>query len=145
MRTAINGHMTARGVVVAAMCALFVLAASGLVAERVSRSPGVGVDPHGTALPAQRQVQLSLVMPSPSDSDGLHAKLVGGTMPTAPVQATVLTDAECQPDARGISRCLNRLRLRDGSELGVRHPHDMAMVPCLAPGEHVLLLPTLDS
>ncbi len=137
--------MTARGVVVATMCALFVLAVSGLVAERVSRPHGVVVDPHGTALPAQRQVQVSLVMPSPSDSDGLHAKLVGGTMPTAAVQATVLTDEECEADARGISHCLNRLRLPDGSELEVRHPHDMAMVPCLAPGEHVRLLPTLDS
>ena len=137
--------MTARGVLVATTCALFVLATSGLVAERVSRSHGVAVDPHGMALPAQRQVHLSLVMPSPSDSDGLHAKLVGGTMPTTPVQATVLTDTECQADARGISRCLNRLRLPDGSELEVRHPHDMAKVPCLAPGEHVRLLPALDS
>ena len=137
--------MTTRRVLVAVVLALLVLAASGPVVERVFPSHRVAADPHGTALPAQRQVQLSLVMPSPSSSDGLHAKLVSGTMPTAATQATVLSDEECQPDARGVSHCLNRLRLRNGSEIQVRHPHVMTMVACLAPGEHVRLVPTLAS
>lgn len=134
--------MTKRNILVAVLAALLVVTGSALVLERASQSDGVTVDPHGIALPAQRQVQLSYVMPSPSDFDGLHAKLVGGTMPSATVQATVLSDEECQPDAQGVSHCLNRLRLADGSEIQVRHPHDMTVVPCLAPGEHVTLEPT---
>ena len=137
--------MTTRRVLVAVVFALLALAASGLVVERLFQSHRVAADPHGTALPAQRQVQLSFVMPSPSSSDGLHAKLVSGTMPTAAMQATVLSDEECQPDARGVSHCLNRLRVRDGGEIQVRHPHVMSKVPCLAPGERVRLVPTLVS
>ena len=135
--------MSTRRAFGAVLLAILVLAGSGLVIERASRSHTLAVDPHGTALPAQRQLQISRVMPSPSNSDGLWAKLVGGTMPTAAVEATVLTDEECQADARGLSHCLNRLRLPDGSEIQVRHPHDMSKVPCLAPGEHVRLVPTL--
>lgn len=132
--------MSTRQVLAAVSLALLVLAGAGLLIERASRSH-VAVDPHGTALPAQRQLQISGVMPSPSNSDGLRAKLVSGTMPTASVEATVLTDEECQPDGHGLSHCLNRLRLPDGSEIQVRHPHDMTLVPCLAPGEHVRLKP----
>jgi hypothetical protein len=40
-----------------------------------------------------------------------------------------------------ISRCRNVVRLEDGSELVLRHPHDMRDVPCLAPGERILLVP----
>jgi len=133
--------MTKRKVLVAVLLALLVGAGSALALESASRSDAVAVDPHGIALPDQRQVQLSVVMPSPSDFDGLHAMLVGGTMPSATTQATVLSDEECDPDAQGVSHCLNRLRLPDGSEIQVRHPHDMTLVPCLAPGEDVTLLP----
>lgn len=135
--------MSKRHVTVGVTLAVLVLAGSALGVERASRSEGVAVDPHGKALPAQRQVRLSDTMPAPSDYDGLHAMLVSGTMPSATVQATVLSDEECQPDARGISHCLNRLRLPDGREIQVRHPHDMTVVPCLAPGEHVTLAPAL--
>ena len=121
--------------------AVLVLAGSVLVVERASRSHVVRADPHGTALPAQRRLEISSVMPSPSNADGLHAKLVRGTMPRNAVEAVVLTDEECAPDASGISHCLNRLRLPDGSDIQVRHPHDMTQVPCLAPGERVRLVP----
>jgi hypothetical protein len=40
-----------------------------------------------------------------------------------------------------ISRCRNVMRLEDGREIVLRHPHDMSRVPCLAPGERVRLLP----
>jgi hypothetical protein len=133
--------MSTRRAFVVVSFALLVLAGSGLVIGKASRPHGVAVDPHGMALPAQRQLQLSSVMPPPSNSDGLRAKLVGGTMPTAAVEATVLTDEQCQPDAQSLSHCLNRLRLPDGSEIQVRHPHDMRLVACLAPGEHVRLVP----
>lgn len=129
-------------VLVAVLLAILVSAGVGLAIERASRSHTVAVDPHGTVLPIQRQLQISSLMPSPSNSDGLRAQLVSGTMPTAAVEATVLTDEECQPDAQGLSHCLNRLRLPDGREIQVRHPHDMTLVPCLAPGEHLRLVPT---
>ena len=90
-------------------------------------------------------MQLSFSMPTPSGFDGLHAKLVRGAMPRATTEATVLTDEQCQPDARGVSHCLNRLRLSDGTQIEVRHPHDMSDVACLSPGEHVRLAPSLDA
>lgn len=121
---------------------LAALVAAALAVGRGSQSPSVAADPHGTALPAERSVALSVSMPAPSGYDGLHAQLVSGTMPAAAVTATVLTDEQCQPDDRGISHCLNRMRLADGTELAVRHPHDMSKVACLAPGERVRLVPS---
>lgn len=119
------------------------LAGSGVVLDRVALPRHLATDPHGTELPAQRQVTLSFTMPSPSDSDGLHAKLISGTMPTTAVQATVATDEQCQPNASGISHCLNRLRLANGRDIQVRHPHNMHSVACLAPREAIRLVPAV--
>ena len=127
--------------VLEALTVVVATAGFALVATHGSRPHAVAVDPHGLSLPAERHVRLSRSMPSPSNSDGLHAKLVHGTMPTTTVEATVLSDEECQADAHGLSHCLNRLRLPDGGEIVLRHPHDMEVVPCLAPGEHVRLVP----
>ena len=69
----------------------------------------------------------------------LHARLTSGRMPSAATTAVVTSDEDCAPDAAGISNCLNRLRLADGTRLAVRHPHRMAEVPCLSPGERVEL------
>ena len=136
--------MTKPRLLIAAVIGILVLGGSAFALGRTTQTNEPTVDPHGTALPAERQVQLSLVMPSPSDFDGLHAKLIGGTMPAAAMEATVLTDEQCEPDGQGISHCLNRLRLPDGSEIAVRHPHNMDGVPCLAPGENVRLVPALE-
>jgi hypothetical protein len=140
-----GAHGSRRGIraTVIAVCAGLVGAAAlAFAAVVVTHGPGVlAVDPHGTALPTERHVQISRAMPAPSDTDGLHARLVSGTMPHGRVTATVLTDEQCAPDSQGISHCLNRLRLEDGSEIAVRHPHDMGRVACLAPGETVQLLP----
>ena len=77
---------------------------------------------------------------APSQVDGpLQVELVWGDLPQPQAVATVLTDEDCAPDAAGISHCLNRLRLADGSELAVRHNHDMGKVPCLFPGEPIVL------
>jgi hypothetical protein len=127
----------------AALSGLVVLAAAGLIGQQLFLSHGGATDPHGTALPTTRRVELSFTMPAPSSFDGLHARLVSGTMPTGVTSATVLSDEQCQPDTTGMSHCLNRLRLPDGSEMAVRHPHVMSEVPCLAPGEQVQLLPPL--
>ena len=76
--------------------------------------------------------------PAPSRPGAvLNAELLDGRVPAQTEVATVLTDEDCNPDAQGISHCLNKLRLPDGSVLTVRHPHDMMLVPCLSPGERV--------
>jgi hypothetical protein len=57
------------------------------------------------------------------------------------MRGVVLTDTRCNPDVAGISHCLNRMRLADGSVVTVQHDHMMMNMPCLSPGEHVLLMP----
>jgi hypothetical protein len=76
--------------------------------------------------------------PSPSPLN-LHAGLEEGTLPDGPMEGTVLTDEDCAPDAQGISHCRNEVQLANGETVVLRHPHNMQQVPCLAPGEEVLL------
>ena len=71
----------------------------------------------------------------------LRTRLVGGRAPADETTATVLTDEDCAPDTQGISHCLNKLELANGSRISVRHPHDMHQIPCLAPGEQVNVRP----
>jgi hypothetical protein len=78
--------------------------------------------------------------PSPSHSPThLRTGLLKGQLPDGPVQATVLTDENCAPDRQGISHCRNAVRLAGGGIVVLRHPHEMHHVPCLEPGETVLL------
>ncbi|MGB7588330.1 MAG: hypothetical protein WBM00_06440 [Solirubrobacterales bacterium] len=80
--------------------------------------------------------------PSPSPPGPmLHAVRLKGSIPSRQVAGTVLTDEDCSPDAEGVSHCINRLRLAGGRVLVVRHPHRMMDVPCLSPGEHVMVRP----
>ena len=58
------------------------------------------------------------------------------------MMADVMTDTDCTPDAQMISRCRNVMRLEDGRQIVLRHPHNMTRIPCLAPGERVRLIPT---
>jgi hypothetical protein len=89
-----------------------------------------------------RTVMVSYSMPLPSAHERrLSAMLEKGSMPARPVRAEVLTDTDCAPDDDMISRCRNVMRLEDGSEVVLRHPHDMTQIPCLAPGEVVRLIP----
>lgn len=67
--------------------------------------------------------------------------LVSGRVPARPVMGTILTDTNCQADSYGVSHCLNRIRLAGGRTLTVRHDHSMMNDPCLAPGEHVRVVP----
>jgi hypothetical protein len=55
--------------------------------------------------------------------------------------ATVLTDTRCAADMVGVSHCLNRMRLANGRVVLAQHDHRMAEMPCLSPGEHVVLTP----
>ena len=76
--------------------------------------------------------------PLPSaPGSAMRARLVKGKVPSGETVATVETDEDCAPDGEGISHCLNKLRLKDGSQLQVRHGHDMSEVPCMSPGERV--------
>lgn len=105
---------------------------------------GVYSSEHPVTVPASlRTVSVSHEMPMPSArARSLSAMLIEGTLPKTPIMAEVLTDTECTPDANMISRCRNEMRLSNGEKVVVRHPHDMRHVPCLAPGEHVRLVPT---
>ncbi len=133
-----------------ALTAVLLLAILGGAVALVSRddaaSPAgqnvVAVDPHGAEIESVRTLVVSRAQP-PASRPGvlLHGRLVEGRMPNAAMKGTVLTDEDCGADFRGISNCMNRIRLADGSELAVRHPHAMADVPCLAPGEPVRVVP----
>lgn len=68
-------------------------------------------------------------------------RIVKGTLRAQHMRAVVLTDTRCNPDAEGVSHCLNRMRLADGSVITVQHDHMMMNMPCLSPGEHVVLSP----
>lgn len=107
-----------------------------------ARAPAVAVDPHGAEIEQARTLVVGRAQP-PVSRPGvvLNAMLVGGRMPHAPTSGVVLTDEDCAADFRGVSNCLNRIRLEDGREIAVRHPHRMSDVPCFAPGEPVQVVP----
>ena len=110
-------------------------------ADPAPRPPApVAADPAHTPPADTRVVLVSRTMPAPSAPGGVvHAALVGGPMPARPTSGVVLTDTECVPDAAGVSHCRNEIRLENGRTLTLRHPHDMSVVPCLSPGEPVLV------
>ena len=67
-------------------------------------------------------------------------RLIAGSV-THRVHAIVLTDTRCTPDSMGVSHCLNRMRLASGQMITVVHNHRMMDMPCLDPGERVILTP----
>lgn len=72
--------------------------------------------------------------------DPMLVQLETGTIMAGVTHLTVLTDENCQPDADGVSHCLNRAQYTtlDGvQEVTLRHNHRMAEEPCLAPGQVV--------
>lgn len=99
-------------------------------------------DPAHTPPAQTRVVIVSRSMPEPSRPGMvLHGRVEAGPMPHAAMRGTVMTDSECTPDMAGISRCRNEVRLSSGRTIVVRHPHDMSSVPCLSPGEDVVVQP----
>lgn len=93
--------------------------------------------------PAGADARALLVTPEaerlPHKPGVVPVELVEGTLPPHAVQARVLTDEDCAPDAAGVSHCLNRLDVA-GAEVAVRHRHRMREVPCLGPDELVRLV-----
>lgn len=87
---------------------------------------------------------MSEALPGTSNEAGLlMANLRVGQIPEGATTATVLTDTNCQPDADGISHCLNDLQIGN-VVVTVQHHHAMASVPCLSPGETVTLMSFAD-
>jgi hypothetical protein len=79
-------------------------------------------------------------LPGTSNSAGvLMANLRDGHIPTGATSAVVLSDSNCEPDADGISHCLNDLNI-GGVVVTVQHHHNMGKVPCLSPGETITLM-----
>lgn len=80
-------------------------------------------------------------LPGTSNEAGyLMTNLRAGQLPEGATTATVLTDTNCEPDADGVSHCLNDLQI--GSVVvTVQHHHQMHSIPCLSPGETVTLMP----
>jgi hypothetical protein len=75
-----------------------------------------------------------------NEASYLMANLRAGQIPPGATTATVLTDTNCEPDADGVSHCLNDLQIGD-AVVTVQHHHQMHSVPCLSPGETVTLMP----
>lgn len=131
-------HVTIRRVRSLVLLALTASAAA-IVLAACGGSDGSGT---GTGTGTSAQERVVLVSPqgpvSPSTPGGvLRVWLLRGEIPATALEARVLSDEECEPDAAGISRCLNRLLMPSGDTLVVRHPHNMQDVPCLSPGEKV--------
>lgn len=105
--------------------------------------PGSAAEPTAAAQPERRTVLVSDDrIPEPSlPGSSLRALRVSGSLPGRPSAARVLTDEDCAPNAQGLSRCLNRVRLAGGGTLSLRHPRRMMEVPCLSPGERIAIRP----
>ena len=95
------------------------------------------------ALPAQAAPAKKLRVDRPEKGAGAqvtYVHMLKGTIGHR-VRGLVLTDDRCNPDAHGVSHCLNRVRLASGAVVTVVHDHRMMDMPCLSPGEHVTLSP----
>ncbi|MDQ2683497.1 MAG: hypothetical protein M3Y37_08210 [Chloroflexota bacterium] len=77
------------------------------------------------------------------NQDPMWVQLVDGSIPPEVTQLQVLTDENCQPDADGVSHCLNRVSFETGGTVHMatlQHHHRMSEESCLAPGEMVILV-----
>lgn len=95
------------------------------------------------AVPAHGAGSKTLRVDRPEKGAGAKVttvRLVKGTVARR-MRAVVLTDMRCNPDAQGVSHCLNDMRLANGAVVRVVHDHRMATMPCLAPGEQVTITP----
>ena len=139
MRPRLLALLAAIAIIVAA-AGVFIFARG----EDAADSSATAVSEHPVVVPAAaRTVSVSRKMPMPSANERrLSAMLEDGTMPDRPMMADVMTDTDCTPDAQMISHCRNVMRLADGRQIVLRHPHQMSRIPCLAPGERVRLIPT---
>ena len=134
--------MTARaryGILIAGLVLLGGLLAVAMLAREGTRqtTTGAGEDEIRTVA-----VFTGPHQPRPSKPGSLvRVQLKHGQLPAEESPGTVVSDEDCAPDARGVSHCRNRIRLANGEQLEVTHSHEMREVPCLAPGEQVMVRP----
>lgn len=57
------------------------------------------------------------------------------------LHGTVMTDANCAPDAQGLNHCHNLIVLDNGARLMVVNHHQMTHHHCLRPGESIMIAP----
>lgn len=89
-------------------------------------------------------------IPSESQLDSWHENGAGGRYVlqmwdgqtprvAGRIEARVLTDTDCTPDAQRLSHCHNKLALPDGSQITVIDNHEMMRHPCLKPGDKIFI------
>jgi hypothetical protein len=142
--------------VVALAAVLFILVAVGIAVATTRPRAAAMPPPQQAAVPhfvdvkapgVPRTVVIGGMMdslPGTSNAAGyLMTNLRAGQLPEGAETATVLTDTNCEPDADGVSHCLNDLKVGN-VVVTVQHHHQMHSVPCLSPGETVALMPFAD-
>ncbi len=106
-----------------------------IIGNKGTTSPNNSVTPSGS----ERVVQLTRDSGTISTPGHLTTVLLKGTMPSGAVTGVVTTDKNCTPDQAGYSHCTNDIRIAGSKMIEVRHNHMMSVVPCLEPGEHVIV------
>lgn len=140
-----SGRRLAFGAAVVAVSATVALVVGDVGSRKGTDRPAHDVRPVPTHANAHERpaavrtlVVSSQAEPAPSQPGQImRGRRVEGAMPSRTSLATVLTDEDCSPDAAGVSHCRNKIRLSTGRTLTVRHPHRMAEVPCMVPGERI--------
>jgi len=68
-------------------------------------------------------------------------QLLEGKLENTSASGTVLSDANCEADEQGISRCHNEIELSDQQKITVINVHNMNNYACLGPGDSVSIEP----
>lgn len=153
MKRPVHSHRNPRipTLVLVAIPLLLIALAIGIATSRPPTSatmppPEQAAVPHFVDVKAPGEPRTVVVggmtdmLPGTSNEAGyLMANLRAGQIPEGLTSAKVLTDTNCEPDADGVSHCLNDLQIGNVI-VTVQHHHAMAEVPCLSPGETVTLM-----
>lgn len=80
--------------------------------------------------------------------NGVHGRyvveMIDGKLPISQARdlhGTVMSDADCTPDARGLNHCHNVIALDGAVRVTVINHHQMSRHHCLRPGEPVRIAP----
>lgn len=74
-------------------------------------------------------------------ADGRYVlRILDGTL-SGSEEGVVRADFNCAPDAEGLSHCTDVIDLVRGGVLTVENTHAMSRVPCLGPGDRLLVTP----
>jgi hypothetical protein len=120
--------------------ALLLLAVVAAAPNLLGSGRGGEAGPVARTAPTSMRTLIVSARRSPAPSrpgTTMRALRLSGVVPRTAAVGTVVSDDDCAPDAAGISHCVNRIRMANGRMLSVRHPHRMAEVPCMTPGERV--------